>query len=138
LFHASRRFAPLSSKVYFVTFDCPDPRALAGFWATVLSYEMDAQNEDAGEILLRDPGRRGPSLGFMKVPESKVVKNRVHLDLVVETSLEDEVERLVAAGATAVSTQQDPAGYVDRHIWAIMLDPEGNEFCVMQPLSARS
>lgn len=85
-----------------------------------------------------DPTGVGPSLGFMKVPESKTVKNRVHLDLTTETSLEEEVERLVAAGARIVTTLQDPnEGYVDPHIWTVMQDPEGNEFCVLEPLNRR-
>ena len=74
----------MSSKVDFTTFDCHDPRGLAGFWATALAYEIEAPNENAGEVLLVDPTGAGPSLGFMKVPESKVVKNRVHLDLTTD------------------------------------------------------
>lgn len=129
----------MPTSVYFVTFDCSDPRGLAGFWATALSYEIEAPNEDAGEVLLIDPTGVGPSLGFMKVPESKIVKNRVHLDLIPETSLEAEVERLVAAGARTVTTLQDPdEGYVDPHIWTVMQDPQGNEFCVTEPMSRRT
>ncbi len=127
-------------KVGYTTFDCRDPRALAEFWAAALSYKIDAPNEKAGEILLDDPSGEGPSLGFMKVPEPKVVKNRVHLDLLVsETSLEQEVERLVAAGARAIETLQDPdEGHVDPCIWTVMQDPEGNEFCVLEPMSRRA
>ena len=131
----------MPSSVYFVTFDCADPRALAGFWTTALSYpyEIDDSNESAGEILLIDRAGVGPSLGFMKVPESKVVKNRVHLDLIPETSLEAEVARLVAAGARTIRSLQDPDdGYVDPHIWTVMEDPEGNEFCVLEPMSRRA
>jgi predicted enzyme related to lactoylglutathione lyase len=85
-----------------------------------------------------DPTGVGPSLGFMKVPESKAVKNRVHLDLTTDGPLEAEVDRLVAAGARAIETLQDPAeGYVDPHIWTVMEDPEGNEFCVLEPMSQR-
>ena len=99
----------MSVKVGYTTFDCSDPRAVAEFWAKALSYEIDAPNESAGEILLDDPKGVGPSLGFMKVPEPKMVKNRVHLDLMVtDGSLEEEVERLVAAGARVIETLQDP------------------------------
>ena len=130
----------MSTKVRYTTFDCRDPRAVAEFWAIALSYEIDAPNETAGEILLKDPSGEGPSLGFMRVPESKVAKNRVHLDLfVTETSLEEEVERLVAAGARAIETLRDPSeGYVDPCIWTVMQDPEGNEFCVLEQMSRRS
>jgi hypothetical protein len=129
----------MSSNVVSTTFDCHDPRGLAGFWADALSYSIEAPNEDAGEVLLVDPTGVGPSLGFVKVPESKVVKNRVHLDLTTDGPLEAEVERLVAAGASAVETLQDPGeGYVDPHIWTVMQDPEGNEFCVLEPMSRRA
>jgi predicted enzyme related to lactoylglutathione lyase len=123
--------------VWFVTFDCPDPRRTAEFWATALSYEIEAPNEHAGEVLLKDPKGVGQSLGFMKVPEPKVVKNRVHLDLHPDGRLEDEVERLVAAGATIVETRQDPDDFVDPVIWTVMRDPDDNEFCVIEELSRR-
>ncbi|MGH2630998.1 MAG: VOC family protein [Actinomycetota bacterium] len=128
----------MPSKVWFVTFDCADPRRVAEFWATALSFDVQAPHEDFGEVELHDPNGAGPSLGFMKVPESKVVKNRVHLDLWPESSLEEEVERLVAAGAHQIETLQDPDGYVDPTIWAVMQDPEGNEFCVIEKLSRRT
>ena len=128
----------MPSKVWFVTFDCADPRRVAEFWATVLSYELRAPNEDAGEVELWDPTGEGPSLGFMKVPESKIVKNRVHLDLKPEAPLEEEVQRLEAAGARTIKTLQDPEGYIDPTIWTVMQDPEGNEFCVIQRLSERA
>ena len=126
-------------KVRYTTFDCSDPHAVAAFWAKALSYELDAPNGSAGEVLLVDPAGQGPSLGFMKVPEPKMVKNRVHLDLhVTETSLEEEVARLVAAGAHAIETLQDPDDFVDPVIWTVMQDLEGNEFCVIQEMSRRA
>lgn len=73
----------------------------------------------------------------MSVPESKSVKNRVHLDLQAETSIEEEVERLVAAGATAIVTRQDPEGFQAPYRWTVMEDTEGNEFCVGELLSRR-
>lgn len=128
----------MPTKVYYVTFDCADPRRLAEFWATALSYVVDAPNEDAGEVELLDPSGEGPPLLFMKVPETKTVKNRVHLDLIPETTIEAEVERLEAVGARALTTLQDPEGYEGRHIWTVLQDPEGNEFCVAEPLSRRT
>lgn len=128
----------MPTKVYYVTFDCADPRRLAEFWATALSYVVDAPNEDAGEVELLDPSGDGPPLLFMKVPETKTVKNRVHLDLIPETTIEAEVERLEAVGARALTTLQDPEGYEGRHIWTVLQDPEGNEFCVAEPLSRRT
>ena len=74
----------------------------------------------------------------MKVPESKVVKNRVHLDLLPDTTLEAEVERLTAAGATLVETLRDPETFVDPMHWAVLQDPEGNEFCVIERRGERT
>jgi predicted enzyme related to lactoylglutathione lyase len=120
------------ASVYYTTFDCADPRKVATFWATALSYEIYAPNEAGGEVELRDPNDEGPRLGFMKVPEPKVVKNRVHLDLLPDTTLEEEIDGLTAAGATLVEILQDPETFVDPMRWAVMQDPEGNEFCVIE------
>ncbi len=128
----------MTSSVFYVTFDCANPRGLATFWATALSYEIYAPNESAGEVLLHDPTGAGPPLGFMKVPESKVVKNRVHLDLRPDSSLEVEVERLTVAGARPLRTLQDPESFVDPVRWTVMQDPEGNEFCVIEEVSKRT
>ncbi|HTG47949.1 MAG TPA: VOC family protein [Actinomycetota bacterium] len=128
----------MPSKVLFVTFDCADPRRVAEFWAEALSYEIHAPNEAIGEVELWDPKEEGPNLGFMKVPESKVVKNRVHIDLASPGRLEDEVHRLEGLGARAIETLQDQDGYVDPMIWTVMQDPEGNEFCVIQRIRDRS
>jgi len=128
----------MPSSVFCVTFDCRDPERVARFWATALSYEVDLTWESFGEVLAADPAGTGPALYFMTVPESKTVKNRVHLDLVAEPSMEEEVARLVAAGAKAVVTRQDPEGFKDPYRWTVMEDPEGNEFCVAEPLSRRA
>lgn len=124
----------MTTRVYCVTFDCHDPARQAEFWTTALSYEV----WDGDEVGIADPSGVGPPLLFMPVPESKVVKNRVHLDLLPETPMEAEVERLVAAGAQALWTLQDPEGYEEPWIWTVMQDPEGNEFCVGEQLSRRA
>ena len=64
---------------------------------------------------------------FLKVPESKTAKNRMHLDLVVDDGVprDEEVARLVALGATHVTDRHEWG-----HSWAVLNDPEGNEFCV--------
>ena len=69
----------------------------------------------------------GPKLVFQRVPEGKVVKNRMHLDLIVGPDIEGEAERFVALGATRVSA--DPIGSDDCR-WIVMQDPEGNELCL--------
>ena len=80
--------------------------------------------------MLQDPSGAGPSIGLQVVPEPKVVKNRVHLDLIpTEGELETEIRRLENLGARRVRyTQNDP----DESHW-IMADPEGNEFCRVRP-----
>ena len=128
----------MPTEILCITFDCRDPLAQARFWATVLSYEIDRTWERFDEIQIDDPTGSGPPIYFMKVPEGKVVKNRVHLDVQPETSIEEEVVRLEEAGAHAVVTRQDPAGFEGPYIWTVMQDPEGNEFCVGEPLGRRT
>jgi hypothetical protein len=138
-----------------VVFDCVDPDRLARFWAQALGYKL--QDPPAGYATwedwareqgipqerwnevsaIVDPDGRGPRLFFQKVPEAKVVKNRVHLDLNVggghgtplferRQRVDAEVERLEEAGATKLRQVEDPGGgyYVN------MADPDGNEFDV--------
>ncbi len=125
----------MSAKVICVTFDSHDPEGAARFWATALGYEVDLTWQSFGEVQADDPTGEGPSLYFMRVPESKSVKNRVHLDLVAEPSMEEEVSRLEAAGARALATHRDPDEFPAPWRWTVMQDPEGNEFCVAEPLA---
>jgi hypothetical protein len=130
-----------------VTFDCSDPEELARFWAEVLEYpvpEIDAWHERlraAGVpeeewrnfFRIEDPADARPRLFFQKVPESKVAKNRVHLDVSVGRDPEDthqsrvdtEVDRVLGLGATKLRSVDDEGGY-----YVVMQDPEGNEFCI--------
>lgn len=82
---------------------------------------------------LLDPLGDGPAIGFQPVPEGKIVKNRVHLDITPRAGdLEAEVVRLEHLGAQRVR-------YFDhepQQVWWVMHDPEGNEFCVVQFLAA--
>lgn len=118
----------MSSSVLAVVVDCRDSRAQAGFWAGALSYRVSERNTDEFEV--SDPSRAGTPLYFMNVPEAKEVKNRLHLDLVTPGSMEDEVARLVDAGATVVEVRKDPPSLANPDTWTVMEDPEGNEFCV--------
>jgi hypothetical protein len=121
-----------------VVFDCRRPAPLARFWAAVLDdYDVAPYDEaeierlrgigiddveDDPSVLVEAPGTT-PRLCFQLVPESKVVKNRVHLDLRCD-DLEAETARLVELGArvlTATGPQPD---------WVVLADPEGNEFCL--------
>ena len=116
---------PMSSFVIHVTFDCADPERLAGFWSAVTGYErMEDSTEEV--VALDAPDHRGVRrMLFFKVPEPKTVKNRVHVDLAARDPAA-EIERLVALGATKVEYRE---GGLDNS-WTVMLDPEGNEFCI--------
>ena len=118
----------MSLSLLAVIVDCRDPRRQAEFWSRALAYEVRQRNPD--EFLDSDPSGVGGSLYFMKVPEPKVVKNRLHLDLVTTGSMEAEVTRLAEAGAELVEVRQDPASFDNPDTWTVMRDPEGNEFCV--------
>ncbi|GAA4226755.1 hypothetical protein FHR32_002368 [Streptosporangium album] len=111
--------------VHFVTIDCAQPYELAAFWSNATGWEIhpDDKPED-DEILLQ--GKL--DLLFIRVPEGKTVKNRIHLDVTGTdgTTRDQEVERLLGLGATVHDDRRDSEGVG----WVTMLDPEGNEFCV--------
>ncbi len=138
-----------------VVFDCADPGAQAEFWRAALGYHTPAPPPPHAtwpEFLaaegvpeahwndqnaVEDPDGLGPRLFFQKVPEGKVAKNRVHLDLNVgggspvdleerRARVDAEVERLMALGATDERGAMEKGG----EYWVRMNDPEGNEFCV--------
>lgn len=126
----------MTSTVRQFTFDCHDPHAQGDFWANVLGYVEDPQypsQPDDDEVLVVDPTRRRPGLLFIAVPEPKTAKNRAHLDLVPDTLRDDEVERLLALGATLHEDHRRPDGSG----WATLADPEGNEFCVERSVAER-
>ncbi len=118
----------MSLALFAIIVDCQDPRRQADWWANVLSFRVSERNPDEYQVGEGVPGR--PSLYFMKVPETKVVKNRLHLDLLTEGPMESEVERLVKAGARVVEVRQDPDSLQNPDTWTVLADPEGNEFCV--------
>lgn len=135
-----------------VTFDCAEPVRVGRFWCEVLGYveppppEGFASWEDLDRTLpaerqgsayaCQDPTGVGPRLYFQRVPEGKVVKNRVHLDVRVGTgmvgeerlaALETECARLLELGATQVRVMKAD-GFDESCI--VMQDVEGNEFCL--------
>lgn len=137
-----------------ITFDCADPAALADFWAEVLAYHKEAppqgfaswddalrscgipEDQWNSRSAIADPGGNRPRVFFQKVPEGKIAKNRVHLDVRAAvglvgdermTHLEARAARLVDCGATRLSRTEPgamEAGFI------VMHDPEGNEFCL--------
>ncbi|HEY3707752.1 MAG TPA: VOC family protein [Amycolatopsis sp.] len=135
-----------------VTFDCAEPERVARFWCEVLGYvvppapegfatwddfnqSLPPERQGAG-FVCSDPTGVGPRLYFQRVPEGKVVKNRVHLDVRVGTglvgaerlaTLEAECTRLVALGATRFQLLEADG---EEESCIVMQDIEGNEFCL--------
>ncbi|MFZ3468849.1 VOC family protein [Streptomyces sp. 4.24] len=122
--------------VHHITFDAREPYALAQFWSAVTGFPIHPDDlADDPEILLV-PGQPGvPGLLFIKVPEDKSVKNRVHLDIQPTTGTRDEnVERLIGLGAKVEGDhrREDGTG------WVTLTDPEGNELCIERSVSERA
>ncbi|MEV0793586.1 VOC family protein [Kribbella sp. NPDC050459] len=141
-----------------LTIDCADPALIARFWCTALGYtesapppgwdtweawltELEVPEEEWGDgASISDPEGVLPSISFLKVPEPRTVKNRLHLDLQVaggraepqhlrEQRIRATAETLTKAGATVVrEVLMDNSTDLD-HLW--MADPEGNDFCVV-------
>ena len=109
-----------------IEIDCADHEVVVPFWLAAMGdYTRMDVNEQYVGIAPTERAVGRPAILFQKVPERKVVKNRVHLDLRGET-MAGEVERLLALGATFIAERS--LGESVR--WTVMADPEGNEFCV--------
>ncbi|NUK00932.1 VOC family protein [Streptomyces lunaelactis] len=119
----------MTSIVRHITFDCADPHEpydLARFWSQVLGQPVDPIDEPGDdEVALEVPAGQ-PTLLFVRVPEKKSLKNRVHLDLEPDRPRDEEVERVSALGATIVDDRRKPNG----RGWVVFADPAGNEFCI--------
>ena len=119
----------MSSVVRNITFDVAapyEPYEIAQFWSLVVGHPVHAEDEAGDdEVGLQMPDGQ-PMLLFIRVPEAKTVKNRVHLDLQPDQPRDAEVDRLVRLGAKLVDDQRRPDGKG----WAVLSDPAGNEFCV--------
>jgi predicted enzyme related to lactoylglutathione lyase len=102
--------------------DARDPAALGRWWQKALGWIV--VNDDPEEFEIRPAADRIPGLLFAAVPESKTVKNRLHLDFRPHDR-DKEVERLLALGATRTDVGQGEVS------WVVMADPEGNEFCIL-------
>lgn len=109
----------MTSTLANITFDCADVDATARFWSGVFARPVE---DGASQFFAAIRG--SPSLLFIKVPEPKTAKSRVHVDLAA-ADREAEVARLVGLGATRVA-DKDEWG----HRWTVLLDPEGHEFCL--------
>ncbi|WP_405592144.1 VOC family protein [Streptomyces sp. NBC_01092] len=121
----------MTSAIRHMTIDSADAYRLAGFWSQVLGLPVHEDDEPGDEDVLIE----GAGLLFVTVPEPKTVKNRVHLDLQPQDRTRDEeVERVLALGAALVDDRRNPDGTG----WAVLADPEGNEFCVERSAAERA
>ncbi|MFF0187556.1 VOC family protein [Streptomyces sp. NPDC005244] len=121
------------SVVQNVAIDCADAYELARFWGRVTGRPLDPEGGPGvreTQVMLE----QGPVLYFNQVPEPKTDKNRIHLCLRPENSRDEEVERLLGLGAASFADHRNPDGSG----WAILADPEGNEFCVLRGESERA
>ena len=115
----------MGSRLYHLVIDAHDPRALARFWAAVLGQPILFADDE--EVIVGSDVHAYPGLCFLKVPDEKVVKNRLHIDLDPDDR-DAEVERIIALGGKRIDVGQAP-----EVSWVVLADPEGNEFCVLQP-----
>ncbi|MFE7648004.1 VOC family protein [Streptomyces phaeoluteigriseus] len=121
----------MTSKIRHMTIDSADAYALASFWSAALGEPLQEDDHPGDEEALIE----GAGLLFVTVPERKTVKNRVHLDLQPQDrTREEEVDRLLALGATLVADHRRADGTG----WAVLADPEGNEFCVERSAAERA
>ena len=132
----------MTSRLTEISLDCHDPDLLATFWTNVLDWvvlhrepglvEIGPAGRDDAELLKAvRTGPVAPTIFLAQVPEEKVAKNRIHFDVSpVDCSQDDEVERILALGATHADV-----GQTGEETWVVLADPEGNEFCVLRSLA---
>ena len=132
----------MTSRLTEISLDCHDPDLLATFWTNVLDWVVLHREPGLVEIgpagradaELLDAVRTGPvapTIFLAQVPEEKVAKNRIHFDVSpVDRSQDEEVERILALGATHADVGQS-----GEESWVVLADPEGNEFCVLRSLA---
>ncbi len=118
----------MSLRLSHTTWDALDPYTIAEFWRELMGWkitEPDAYEPGSDECYLVTP--HGYTVLFYRVPDAKTVKNRAHMDLAVEggSTRDAEVERARGMGAAMVDDRRADLG------WAVMADPEGNEFCIL-------
>ena len=118
-------------RIQCITIDAHDLKKIASFWAAALDWKITFEDENEISLELLDEGPevgRIPDILFIKVPDDKVVKNRLHLDLRPQDQ-SIEVARLESLGAKKIEIGQSD---YDGTTWVVMADPEGNEFCVLR------
>nr|WP_221377293.1 VOC family protein [Actinoplanes polyasparticus] len=124
------RFGGRNDVELAIVLDCADLERSAAFWCGVLGYRSEPSSPGRYRTLLPRDGN-GIELLLQRVPEPRTTKTRLHLDLRVP-DLEAETARVTALGARRLTT--DP---IEEHgwTWHVLTDPDGNEFCILQPPS---
>lgn len=129
--------APMTSVIHNINVDCADPYGLAQFWTEVTGWSEDPDDGNAPEdpeAMLVSPDGLSHLL-FIAGPDIKTGKNRMHLDLrPTDRTRDEEVTRLLDVGATLIDDRRNPDGTG----WAVLADPEGNEFCVERSEAERA
>ena len=109
-----------------VGIDCLDPYRLASFWSIALGYEIGDLDQAGVYLDLVPPDEHLPVVYFQRVPEPKTIKNRLHLDLYIEDP-ERLIDTLLGLGGHLIGSDQTGT---EGGWWQVVVDPEGNEFCV--------
>ena len=121
----------MALRVSHTTFNALDAYQQSVWWAELLGYHEDPEDPNLPgheECMISSPDGSHLIL-FIDVPDAKQARNRVHLDLqAVDRRRDEEVERVLALGATLVDDLRKPDGTG----WAVLADPEGNEFCILR------
>lgn len=115
----------MTSRIAALAIDAHEPRKVADFWMAVLGWRILEESEEG--VSIAPPDRDWPTIDVVPVPESKTVKNRLHLDVRADgTSTAEELDRLLSLGARTVDVGQSPDS-----TWTVLADIEGNEFCIL-------
>ena len=114
--------------------DSSDPPSLGRWWADLLGWRITYEDADGDQVVLEPPEGSpedgvSPDILFLRVPEAKSVKNRLHIDL-RPADQAAEVARAESLGAERVDVGQGST-----HSWVVLADPEGNEFCILRALT---
>ncbi|MGH2411289.1 MAG: VOC family protein [Chloroflexota bacterium] len=122
----------MSIQIQCLCIDSQNPSRIATFWEAALGWRRT--HEEEGEVVLEPPAGSAeenvaPDILFLRVPEGKTLKNRLHLDLRPQDQ-QMEVERLIDLGARRISVGQS-----SDVTWVVLADPDGNEFCVLKALT---
>lgn len=125
----------MTMKISTTTFDCNDALPLAQFWGALLGWNVFHDDDPEVVVAPSYPPESGSALLFIPVPETKTAKNRIHLDLTpTDRTRDEEVVRALELGATMYDDRRE----ADGPGWAVMLDPEGNEFCILRSDAERT